>query len=131
MNPTEPIAIRRWNIVDYMLRYNSAMRLLLIGCHRTIYMNENISLEKFTVIDQTLKTAKVFHNQQTRFIWSHLSSELNSHNVDSVLYHIVQKFFDRKYFTDKKFKVKHFRGYMTSSKYFYLQHISLAIIHAH
>ena len=25
---------------------------------------------------------------------------------------------------DKKLKVKYFRGYMTSSKYFYLEHIS-------
>ena len=41
---------------------------------------------------------------------------------------VVWKFFDRKYFIDKKFKVKYFRGYLTSSKYFYLEHISLAII---
>ena len=34
---------------------------------------------------------------------------------------VVRKFFDRKYFIDKN---------LTFSKYFYLEHISLAIIHA-
>ena len=42
---------------------------------------------------------------------------------------VVRKFFDRKYFIDKKFKVKYFRGCMTSSKYFYREHKSLAIIY--
>ena len=41
---------------------------------------------------------------------------------------LIQKFFDRKYFIDKKFKVKYFRGHMTSSKYFCFEHISLATI---
>ena len=31
----------------------------------------------------------------------------------------------------RKFKVKYFCGSMTSSKYFYLEHISLAIIHSY
>ena len=43
---------------------------------------------------------------------------------------VVWNFFDRKYFIDKKFKVTYFRGCMASSKYFYLEHISLAIIYA-
>ena len=37
---------------------------------------------------------------------------------------VVRKFFDRKYFIDKKFKIKYFCGYMTNSKYFYLEHIT-------
>ena len=43
---------------------------------------------------------------------------------------VVRKFFDRKYFIDKKFKLKYLRGCMTSSKYFYLEHNSLTIIYA-
>ena len=41
---------------------------------------------------------------------------------------VVWKFFNRRYSIDEKFKVKYFHGCMTSSKYFYLYHISLAII---
>ena len=44
------------------------------------------------------------------------------------MYHSLE-IFARKYFVDNKFKVKYFRGYMTSSKCFYLEHISLVIIH--
>ena len=36
---------------------------------------------------------------------------------------VVWKFFDRKYFVDKNFKVKYFHGYITTSKYFYLERI--------
>ena len=55
-----------------------------------------------------------------------LCLRIKSHKYTTV----VWKFFNRKYFIDKKFKVKYFRGCMTSSKYFYLEHISLAIIYA-
>ena len=52
-----------------------------------------------------------------------VSDYINTNNT------IVWKLFNRKYFIDKKFKVKYYHGYMTSSKYFYLEHILLAIIH--
>ena len=45
------------------------------------------------------------------------------------LANVVQKLFNRKISLIIKFKVKYFRGYMTSLKYLYIEHISLAIIH--
>ena len=43
---------------------------------------------------------------------------------------VVRKFFEGKFSLIKKIKVKYFCGYMTFSKYFYLEYISLVIIHA-
>ena len=64
-------------------------------------------------------------------------SGFNQHNLmfPTLLIYVYiycsMEIFDRKYFIDKKFKVKYFRGCITSLKYFYLEHILLAIIYAH
>ena len=72
--------------------------------------------------------AVVIGSQQDKIHWPYRVKLLSNINTDGKYRSL--EIFDRKYFIDKKFKVKCFHGYMTSPKYFYLEQISIVIIHA-
>ena len=78
--------------------------------HKKLYNNENVQDVLVIADNDRLISVKDKH------LWLHVQL-VTIYN----LYTIVRKLFDRKYFIDKKFKVKYFCGYMISSKYFYLE----------